>query len=56
MAVARRGAGGANHRGMIQRVDAELARFCLSPFGKPMYAAPAATVTPLDRFTKKAGA
>jgi len=57
MARRKRGAGGANHRGMIQRVDAELTKFCLSPFGKPMYAAqPAATVNPLDRFTKKAGA
>lgn len=36
MAVARYGAGGANHRGMIQRVDAELAHFCLAPFGKPL--------------------
>lgn len=28
--------GGANHRGIIQRVDAELARFCLAPMGKPL--------------------
>lgn len=28
-------AGGANHRGIIQRVDAELLRFDLSPNGKP---------------------
>jgi hypothetical protein len=28
--------GGANHRGIIQRVDAELARFCLAPMGKPI--------------------
>jgi hypothetical protein len=28
--------GGANHRGIIQRVDAELLRFCLSPIGKPI--------------------
>lgn len=27
--------GGANHRGVIQRVDAELLRFDLSPNGKP---------------------
>jgi hypothetical protein len=31
--------GGANHRGMIQRVDAELLRFNLAPCGKPMYEA-----------------
>lgn len=28
--------GGANHRGIIQRIDAELARFCLAPMGKPL--------------------
>ena len=28
--------GRANHRGIIQRIDAELARFCLSPMGKPL--------------------
>jgi hypothetical protein len=58
MASAKHGAGGTNHRGMIQRVDAELTKFCLSPFGKPMHAAqPAAAASPLDRFTrKKAGA
>lgn len=53
MATKKWGAGNANHRGMIQRVDAELTKFCLSPFGKPLYAAqPVATVNPLDRFTK----
>jgi hypothetical protein len=57
MAGRKYGAGGANHRGMIQRVDAELTKFCLSPFGKPLYAArQAAAANPLDRFTKKAGA
>jgi len=57
MAVAKRGAGGSNHRGMIQRVDAELSSFCLKPFGKALYAAqPVATTNPLDRYTKKAGA
>lgn len=36
-------AGGANHRGLIQRIDAELLRFDLSPNGKPhSAAAPAA--------------
>lgn len=28
--------GKANHRGVIQRIDAELLRFSLSPIGKPM--------------------
>ena len=28
--------GGANHRSILQRVDAELARFALSPNGKPV--------------------
>lgn len=32
-------AGGANHRGLIQRVDAELLRFNLAPCGKPLVAA-----------------
>lgn len=28
--------GGADHRGMIARVDAAMARFCLAPAGKPL--------------------
>lgn len=28
--------GGSSHRGIIQRIDAELQRFCLSPMGKPL--------------------
>jgi hypothetical protein len=45
--------GGPNHRGLMQRVATWLKDFELAPFGKPMYAAePAATVNPLDRFTK----
>ena len=28
--------GNASHRGIIQRIDAELARFCLAPMGKPV--------------------
>lgn len=28
--------GGSNHRGIIQRIDAELLRFCLAPMGKPI--------------------
>lgn len=35
--------GGANHRGMIQRVDNELAAFDLRPIGKPIYEAEAST-------------
>lgn len=31
--------GNANHRGMIQRVDAELTAFDLRPMGKPIYEA-----------------
>lgn len=46
-------AGRSNHRGMIQRVDAELSKFCLSPFGKPLYSAEPATVNPLDKYTQK---
>lgn len=44
--------GSASHRGVIARVDAELAAFSLRPFGKPILleaeAAPAAN--PLDKF------
>ena len=36
MATRTYGVGNANHRGIIQRVDAELAHFCLAPFGKPL--------------------
>jgi len=32
-------AGGASHRGLIQRVDAELQAFDLRPIGKPIYEA-----------------
>ncbi len=47
----------ADHRGLMQRVATWLKDFGLAPLGKPLYAAePAATVNPLDRFTKKAGA
>src|SRR3990167_5947302 len=48
--------GTADHRGLIQRVDAELLRFNLAPCGKLMAgavpAAPAAPVNPLDRVLK----
>lgn len=44
---------GPNHRGLMHRVATWLKDFGLAPFGKPIYAAePAATVNPLDRFTK----
>lgn len=48
--------GGANHRGLIQRVDAELLRFNLSPCGKAMFGEeqPQAPANPLNRFLKKA--
>ena len=54
-------AGGSDHRGMIQRVDAELARFMLAPFGKAVYERPAVAPTaptspagnPLARFLKR---
>lgn len=41
--------GNASHRGIIQRVDAELARFCLAPMGKPIVEVPA-PVDPFDEF------
>ncbi|HJT94759.1 MAG TPA: hypothetical protein VJ777_22955 [Mycobacterium sp.] len=41
--------GSSNHRGMIQRVDAELLRFNLAPCGKPMASGPAvAEVDPME--------
>jgi hypothetical protein len=46
--------GGSDHRGLIQRVDAELLRFNLSPCGKALYdAAPAKIENPLDRFRNR---
>lgn len=50
-------AGNADHRGMIQRVDAEMAAFSLRPVGKPIFEAePEAEkpANPLDRFLKRA--
>lgn len=52
--------GTANHRGMIQRVDAELLRFNLSPCGRAMYE-PAAgegekPANPLARFLNRSRA
>lgn len=47
--------GGANHRGLLQRVDAELLRFNLSPCGKAIYeeAVPEPTANPLDKFLNR---
>lgn len=46
--------GGANHRGLIQRVDAELLRFNLSPCGKAMYEGePEAPANPLEKFLNR---
>jgi len=46
--------GRASHRGLIQRVDAELAAFNLRPFGKPIFeAAPAQPANPLDKFVHR---
>jgi hypothetical protein len=51
-------AGTSDHRGMIQRVDAEMARFCLAPFGKAIFEADGGTgektpPNPLSRFTAR---
>lgn len=48
--------GGPNHRGIIQRIDAELLRFNLSPCGKALYdKAPReqGPVNPLARFLER---
>lgn len=48
--------GGSNHRGLIQRVDAELLRFNLSPCGKPILEAePVKPANPLEKFLRKSG-
>jgi hypothetical protein len=48
-------AGGANHRGMAQRVSTWKKDFSIWPLGKPLYAAEekTATASPLDRFTHR---
>jgi hypothetical protein len=57
LSTSKRGGGGPNHRGLMQRVGSWMKDFALAPLGKALYAAqPAQTVNPLDRFTKKAGA
>ena len=43
--------GGANHRGLLQRVDAELLRFDLSPNGKP-HGAPSGREKPRSNLEK----
>ena len=45
--------GAADHRGLMQRIDIELLRFCLSPIGKALYEAAPVVVNPLARFLKK---
>lgn len=48
-------AGTSDHRGMIQRVDAELSAFNLRPCGKPLYQAePEEKKNPLERFLRRA--
>ncbi len=44
--------GTANHRGLIQRVDAELLRFDLAPNGKPHGAAPGTVTKPKSALEK----
>jgi hypothetical protein len=44
--------GGADHRGLMQRVLTGLKDFGLAPLGKPMYEAAQPIANPLDRFTK----
>jgi hypothetical protein len=52
MAGSVRDRGGSSHRGMIQRVDAELLRFNLSPCGKAIYEPQSETpaANPLQKF------
>ena len=44
--------GGTNHRGMMQRVDAGMKSFRLSPMGKA-FAVPAVAVDPFEEFDSK---
>lgn len=46
-------AGSANHRGLIQRIDAELLRFNLSPCGKPLATLGEKPVSKADRFIQR---
>lgn len=52
-------AGGTNHRGILQRINALELQFCLTPAGKALLDAPAAEakpVSPLDRFLNRKAA
>lgn len=56
MAASKADQGTADHRGMIQRVDAELLRFNLSPCGKAMYEpkdGDKKPANPLERFLNR---
>ena len=54
LAASALGCAGADHRGLIQRVDAELLGFNLRPCGKATYDAEPETVTnPLDKFRNR---
>jgi hypothetical protein len=46
-------AGSANHRGLIQRIDAELLRFNLSPCGKPLVVSDEKPESKVDRYIKR---
>jgi len=53
LSASRASAAGPDHRGMMHRVATWMKDFCISPFGKPMYAPQAEPkASPLDRFTK----
>ena len=49
-AVAKRGSN--DHRNLIQRVDAELVRFCLAPIGKALWEPAPATEDPFAEFDR----
>ena len=54
LAASALGAAGADHRGLIQRVDAELLSFNLKPCGKALYEGEPEKVTnPLDKFLNR---
>jgi hypothetical protein len=55
--LAKIGAGGPNHRGIIARVEAGYSAFMLRPFGKPIFEAePQAPANPLDEFLHRSRA